>query len=365
MASERLTDMHKHSIAMLLAGLTSISFLSACSYGDEIAQSPNAELRPMKELLRHNGSVRHVLFGANNRVITYGAGDTVKISSSVTGKLLGALKPSGLPNSMYASRDGNTLAIGLNTGHVELWDLKTFERQKSIQVTLWSIYAVALSSDGSLLANCRADGPIEIRETDSGKLLRTCGSDGERMSSLAFSDDNSLVASLSRYGACKVWNVKTGQLMNSLRHASSSETGQVLFAPDAHSVVLNSPLEVLFWDPTKKDKCSKIVLPESITPADFRRHRTTPSIDPKILPSISTQSAIIALPRTIVSGNGRVAASMHEGKIYIWDIQNRTILDALTVSDDNPDILALSHRGDQVATGHRLGSIYIAQIQED
>jgi WD40 repeat protein len=183
------------------------------------------------------------------------------------------------------------------------------------------------------------------------------------MLSLAFSDDSSLVASFSRCGNCKVWDVKAGKLINAMRHASSAEIGQVIFVSDAHAAALNSPVEVTFWEPTEKGKPSKIALPESIAPDSFKRFRAPVlPIESEIPITTSVQSTLIALPRTILSRDCKTAATTHEGKLYIWDIQGRKIIQAFIASDENFDILALSHKGNQLATGHRPGELFIGKL---
>lgn len=52
---------------------------------------------------------------------------------------------------MAVHGDGLILAVGTNTGHVCLWDLRLLKLLKRIDVTSWSIYATGMAAKDPML----------------------------------------------------------------------------------------------------------------------------------------------------------------------------------------------------------------------
>jgi eukaryotic-like serine/threonine-protein kinase len=135
------------------------------------------------------------------------------------------------------SKDGRWLASAGGDpgkpGEVKLWDIASGTVARSLEVPLGQVWTVAFSPDGSLLAAGWGSkgwaGEIRIWATASGELRHTIRDQLKTVRCLAFSPDGSrLYSSGGSFqdgggealpGEIKVWEVGTGQLLESIPSA--------------------------------------------------------------------------------------------------------------------------------------------------
>jgi hypothetical protein len=151
----------------------------------------------------------------------------------------------GFVNCAAFTRDGKLLASGGDDQIVRLWDvstgrqLRTFHRvPESDTASDYSIIAVALSSDGTRLATCAADG-ARLWDVQSGKLLtplrghRSGSADREGFAYQAvFSDDGRTVFTCDDV-AIHSFDIKTGGHTQLLAVPDQSATRHLALSPDA------------------------------------------------------------------------------------------------------------------------------------
>ncbi|GER82815.1 hypothetical protein KTAU_14520 [Thermogemmatispora aurantia] len=94
-----------------------------------------------------------------------------------------------------------------------------------------SIYALAWSPDGRLLASSGADGSVQIWEALSGHLLQRCDWHRGPVYGLAWSPDGQRLASAGRDGTVRLWNPSTGDELTSYQ-GHTSYVYSVAWAPD-------------------------------------------------------------------------------------------------------------------------------------
>ncbi len=94
-----------------------------------------------------------------------------------------------------------------------------------------SIYALAWSPDGQLLASSGADGSIQIWEALSGQRLQRCEGHRGPVYGLAWAPDGQRLASAGRDGSVRLWSLSTGvELARYQGH--TSYVYSVAWAPD-------------------------------------------------------------------------------------------------------------------------------------
>ncbi|MBC6473611.1 MAG: hypothetical protein GDA48_12975 [Hormoscilla sp. GM102CHS1] len=99
-----------------------------------------------------------------------------------------------------------------------------------------TVYSVAISPDGQLLASGSYDKTIKIWNLGSGRLLRTLTGHSDWVKSVAISPDGQLLASGSWDDTIKIWNLGSGRLLRTLT-GHSDWVRSVAFSPDGQTIV--------------------------------------------------------------------------------------------------------------------------------
>ena len=136
------------------------------------------------------------------------------------------------------SPDGHLLASGLEDAGTQLWDAGTGQwlHTLSPDATFWSemtgpVHAVAFSPDGRLLASASEDKTVRLWNPATGQHERTLTGHARGVWGVAFSPDGRLLASASEDKTVRLWDPATGQHERTLAgHAGPVRS--VAFSPD-------------------------------------------------------------------------------------------------------------------------------------
>ena len=128
----------------------------------------------------------------------------------------------GTSSCVAVSSDNRTLAVGGRKHTVTLWDFKTGKRLSILKSDAvveppqrfstgipvdGLVYSVAFSPDGELLAMASYDCAIKLWNVKTGKQLESLKGHEDFSWSVAFSPDGKLMASGSYDHTIKIWNV--------------------------------------------------------------------------------------------------------------------------------------------------------------
>jgi glucose/arabinose dehydrogenase len=154
------------------------------------------------------------------------------------------------------SPDGHLLASGLEDAGTQLWDAGTGQwlHTLSPDATFWSemtgpVHAVAFSPDGRLLASASEDKTVRLWNPAAGQHERTLTGHARGIWGVAFSPDGLLLASASEDKTVRLWNPATGQHQRTLPGHARGIWG-VAFSPDGRLLASASEDKtVRLWDP--------------------------------------------------------------------------------------------------------------------
>ncbi len=202
---------------------------------------------PMQTLTMTLGPVWSIALSPNRDFIASGTtSGNIEILDMGSGQRLKTLK--GHTDAVWGlaiSPDGKMVASGSADNTVKLWDV---ERGTVIHTFVGhqnGIFAVAFSPDGSTLASVGKDKTIRLWNIPTLTPLNALLGDSQEIQSVAFSPDGNLLASGSNDGTIKLWRWQSGELLGILSGHSDS-VWSVAFSPDGKTLASGS------WDNTIK-----------------------------------------------------------------------------------------------------------------
>ena len=188
----------------------------------------------------HTARIRAVAFSPDGSLLaTAGDDRTARIWDLATGPPI-LRGHTDLIRAVAFSPDGSLLATASDDGTARIWDLtgqrttRWLRRRDQATATLKghtnSVYGVAFSPDGSLLATASTDGTARIWDLATCATRTTLQGHTSSIEGVAFSPDGSLLATASTDWTARIWDLATGATRTILRGHTSSIEG-VAFSP--------------------------------------------------------------------------------------------------------------------------------------
>lgn len=147
--------------------------------------------------------------------------------------------PHGNVMDVAYSADGKRLAAAAGEpglfGELLVWNAETGSVELSLRGHKDSLFAVAFSPDGSLLATAGYDQSIQLWNAASGDPVRELAGHSGAVFDLAFRPDGKMLASASADRTVKLWDVATGVRLETFAQPLG-ELYAVAFSPDGRRV---------------------------------------------------------------------------------------------------------------------------------
>ena len=239
------------------------------------------------------------------------------------------------------------------------------------------------SPDGKALvsvAGNNSDFAIRLWEVGSGLPVRSLQGHTSIVWGVAFSPDGKMLASASKDGTAKVWDWRSGELLESLNFPS--EVTSVAFSPDSqtlavggvdgspnaavwtYSVASWQPLMTLteFWNiPAMAYSPDGSLLVGGGTSRNVRVWRTSDGVPMFILYHSGQVSSVTISPDGSKIATGLCQASEDfqctRGAVWLWDLQRGTLIKRLADFPDWVQGVAFSVDGSVLIAGSRDGML--------
>lgn len=152
-------------------------------------------------------------------------------------------------NTMQFSPDGSLLAVGTDVG-VWLYEVASGKEMALFTGYTGRIDTLDFSPDGKKLASGGFVNPIiQIWDAHTGNKLNTIEliEKKDRISSLAFTDDNRILTSIDLFGTITHYNL-VNKTQDILDVSSGPHGGLAVFSPDRRSIASEYEGKIYLWD---------------------------------------------------------------------------------------------------------------------
>jgi predicted NACHT family NTPase len=158
------------------------------------------------------------------------------------------IKAFGTVFAVAFSPDGKLLATGGTDGVVRCWDVASGREILTGKGHNSWVSSVAFSPDGKTLASSSSDRTVKLWNCHSGECFQTLQGHSDMVRSVAFSPDGKTLASGSDDRTVKLWDCRSGECLQTWQ-GHSDMVRSVAFSPDGKTLASGSnDLTVKLWD---------------------------------------------------------------------------------------------------------------------
>jgi WD40 repeat protein len=322
-------------------------FFASGTEGGVVRLWDTSLLGPIGQTCKFNGAVTALAFDPQGRVLAIGEEDgSIRLWGLPRQKALGCpLRVNHPVQAVTFAEDGRRLLIGTTEG-ARWWNLADQSASASEpdpagrgnDVPSSRVEPTMVSPDGRTLATARRAraggqirGWVELRDADSGRLLRQTPDQPHPISGLAYSpDSNWLLAWGPGPKTARLWNVASLRESRPLFRSLDTPVRQAVFRRDGRSLLLGcQDANARIWDLQGDVEIASEHQPRHAYPI------TAVAFDPK---------------------RARLVTGCHAGTVRFWDSNRGKLLGELRQNAGEIVVLAFSPDGTMLLTASHDGT---------
>ena len=213
----------------------------------------------VKDLTGHTDKVNSVAFSPDGKLLMSGSEDsTIKIWDVSQGQNIETHEPITIRmpfpvHTVAFHPDGQLLAT--SGGHVKILDITSQTEIAMLQHDDW-VWTLAFSIDGSYLATDDGTGTtVKVWDIQEKQITKTLEGHTSDINFVKFSPDDQTLASSSRGGKIKLWDVSNWELLGTLH---TDGTVAIDFSPDGKTLASGGLEEVTLWSVASGEKIATL-----------------------------------------------------------------------------------------------------------
>ena len=147
------------------------------------------------------------MFSPDSRIIAVVSESIVELMDVQSNNQVAALEAPGDITAVVFSKDGNLIAIGTDSSSVYVYNRKDNRLKSKYSGKGNSVTSIAISNDGSVMAAGHRDGHIELADIKHGDRIGYLEGHTKIVHSLAFTPNDKFLVSSSGDLLTKFWDV--------------------------------------------------------------------------------------------------------------------------------------------------------------
>ena len=313
-------------------------------------------------LLPTGSAARSVSFRPDGMTLASGlSSNSIALWEVESGTRIGTLQGRGLSLRQVAfSPDGVTIAAGSSDGTVHLWDTATRDAIALLKGHTSGVRTLSFSPGGAMLASGASDNTIKLWDVSNRKEITTLQGHGDAVRSIEFSPDGRILASGSEDRTARLWDVENKVSIATLK---AGREVSLAFSPDGRTLTTGSWRTMVHWDVATHSRIATLDAHRSwISSLAYSPDGTiliSSSHDGTVMLQYVETGGAFLLPGFIdfrsmaISPDGMtIAVGAGDGRILQWDLATRAELSVLESSESIGPVysLAISPDGASLAS---------------
>ncbi|KAK3809339.1 MAG: WD40-repeat-containing domain protein [Benniella sp.] len=262
------------------------------------------------------------------------------------------------------SPDGNSMAVGLWDGDINVYSTSNWERTLTLKGHSNVVFRVVYSPTGDKIISASEDDTIRLWDMETGSQLHILKDHGSKVLGLAYSPQGDLIASGAVDMTVRLWDVITGDC----RMVLSGHTGYVygvVYSPSENQIAsCSADTMIRLWGVATRG-CIRILFGHSATVWDITYSPrgdqiASASSDKTVrLWNVETGSCLHTLhghTNTVYSvayspKGDQVVSASKDAIVRFWDVETGSCRHTLTGHRQAVSAVSYSPKGDKVVTG--------------
>ncbi|HYE30477.1 MAG TPA: c-type cytochrome domain-containing protein [Methylomirabilota bacterium] len=290
-------------------------------------------------------SINAIAYHASKNLLALARPDAVELRSPETRAVVRKL-PAAEGNTLAVAfgMDGSQLYVGGGLGgvggEIRFYNVNDGKLTRTIQSHGDTVYSLAVSPDGKLLASGSYDQTIKIWNTETGAEVRTLSGHNGCVYAVAFRQDGKILASASADRTVKLWDVQTGERRDTLSQPLK-EVFALAFSPDGKRLAAGGvDNRIRIWSISEK---------------------ATETTNPLLLSTFAHEGAIL---RLAFSDDGQLLTSSADDKtVKLWEGEELKPKLSFEKQNDWPAALAYVGKAKALAVGRIDGGLELYSVE--
>lgn len=215
------------------------------------AALPDLKVRPIGVLKAHSKSVDSLAFSHDSQTLASGSADgTVRLWDAQSGELRHTLNgiADGVSSMTFAPNNQSLFVVGFDNVVTE-WDVASGKLKRTIKDYQKTIWPVAVSPDGTLLATGSGNRKmVKLVELAGGGARSSFSEQASWIKSVDFSASGKLVASQSFDDTVRLWDSSTAQARQSFSVTSNTVNRVVVSGNELMAATAIDSKDVAIWE---------------------------------------------------------------------------------------------------------------------